>query len=246
MNSKYCVYLTTNKINGKTYVGQHRYRKLYDGYIGSGSYLKKAIKKYGKENFEIEYLETDLTEEEVDWYEKWYINVLNPDYNLQIGGQGARYRDTIASQERRKRLSEISKKRWQDPEYRRNQIEKHTGKPSPKKGKKLEEFCKDPDHFRKQSSESHKGNIPWNKGKKGVIVPWNKGKKTPEATRKKQSEAKLRNPTRYWKGKSFDEAHKQKLRESRKKLVDAFREYQSNGGTLGWLDWNKERKLNGK
>lgn len=245
--NKYCIYLTTNKINGKTYVGQHKYKELYDGYIGSGSYLKKAIKKYGKENFEIEYLETDLTDPaEVDWFEKWYINVLNPDYNLQIGGQGARYRDTIASQEHRKRLSEISKKRWQDPAYRKMVSESRRGKPTGRKGKKLEEFCKDPDHFRKQSSESHKGNIPWNKGMRGVTVAWNKGKKTSEATRKKQAEAKLRNPIRYWKGKKFDEAHKQKLRESRKKLVDAFREYQGKGGALDWFAWNKERKLNGK
>lgn len=29
---------------------------------------------------------------------------------------------------------------------------------------------------RKKMSDSHKGQIPWNTGKKGVITPWNKGK----------------------------------------------------------------------
>lgn len=239
----YCIYLTTNKINGKIYVGQHKYKKLYDGYIGSGSYLKKAIKKYGKENFEIEYLETDLAEDEVDWYEQWYINVLNPDYNLQIGGQGARYRSTIASQEYRLKISNIRKRLWMDPEYRDKVVKAHQH-PTGRRGKKLEEFASNPEEARKNMSLSHIGQTAWNKGIKGPPA-WNKGKKTSDETRKKQSQRKLENPVRYWKGKKFDEAHKQKLRESRKKLVNAFREYQSKGGTLGWLTWNKERKLNG-
>ena len=87
---KYCVYLTTNKVNGKTYVGQHRYNKLYDGYLGSGTLIRRAIAKYGKENFEIEYLETDLSEDEVDWWEQWYIEVLNPYYNISKGKRNER------------------------------------------------------------------------------------------------------------------------------------------------------------
>lgn len=37
---------------------------------------------------------------------------------------------------------------------------------------------------------------------KKVKPGWNKGKKTPASTRKKQREAKLKNPTRYWLGKT--------------------------------------------
>lgn len=48
----YCIYRITNCINGKTYIGKHEYHKTpYDKYMGSGVYLKKAYKKYGKENF---------------------------------------------------------------------------------------------------------------------------------------------------------------------------------------------------
>ena len=46
----YYVYLTTNLINGKKYIGQH-YGELDDYYLGSGSILKKAILKYGRKNF---------------------------------------------------------------------------------------------------------------------------------------------------------------------------------------------------
>jgi group I intron endonuclease len=49
------VYLTTNIINGKKYIGSH-YTSLNDGYFGSGVYIKKALKKYGSENFTREIL----------------------------------------------------------------------------------------------------------------------------------------------------------------------------------------------
>lgn len=43
------VYCTTNLINGKKYIGSHK--DDHPSYLGSGVYLTKAIKKYGKENF---------------------------------------------------------------------------------------------------------------------------------------------------------------------------------------------------
>lgn len=46
------VYITTNKIDGKQYIGSHSANDINDGYLGSGKYIKRAIKKYGKDNFE--------------------------------------------------------------------------------------------------------------------------------------------------------------------------------------------------
>ncbi len=51
------VYLTTNIINGKRYVGDHSTEDIHDGYIGSGKIFTKAVKKYGKKNFRKQILE---------------------------------------------------------------------------------------------------------------------------------------------------------------------------------------------
>lgn len=45
------IYEIKNKINGKVYVGQHSSNEL-GTYWGSGKLIKRAIKKYGLENFE--------------------------------------------------------------------------------------------------------------------------------------------------------------------------------------------------
>jgi group I intron endonuclease len=86
------IYLTTNKINGKKYIGMckntHR-----EKYIGSGKLLKQAIKKYGKENFDRNILQecetfTELSECEIYWI-KFYNAVEDSNfYNLTSGGFG--------------------------------------------------------------------------------------------------------------------------------------------------------------
>ena len=51
------IYITTNLINGKRYIGQHKADKFEGNrYIGSGAILEKAIRKYGKDNFKVEVL----------------------------------------------------------------------------------------------------------------------------------------------------------------------------------------------
>lgn len=58
------VYITTNLINGKQYIGDHTTKKLNDGYLGSGVYLLNAINEYSKENFKREILEFFNTKQE--------------------------------------------------------------------------------------------------------------------------------------------------------------------------------------
>ncbi len=46
------VYITTNLINGKRYLGLCSYgRPNHKRYLGSGKALKRALEKYGRENF---------------------------------------------------------------------------------------------------------------------------------------------------------------------------------------------------
>lgn len=88
----YVIYQTTNKINGKIYIGKHKTANLDDGYLGSGRYLQRAITKYGVDNFTCEVLHLLNSEEEMDAKEREIVNAefLKRDnvYNLKLGGEG--------------------------------------------------------------------------------------------------------------------------------------------------------------
>lgn len=69
------VYITTNLKNGKKYIGSHINNN--PNYLGSGVYLKKAIKKYGKENFIRETLVEVMNIETMKELEVHYIEYYN-------------------------------------------------------------------------------------------------------------------------------------------------------------------------
>lgn len=86
----YYVYRTVNKVNGKYYIGKHK-GEIGDSYLGSGTVIRQAIEKYGKESFEKEELIYCLTEEEANHWEERIVelNINNSDcYNVAPGGQG--------------------------------------------------------------------------------------------------------------------------------------------------------------
>ena len=91
------IYITTNHINGKKYIGQKKYDK-YDHwrtYLGSGILLSRAINKYGRENFSKEIIEECETRDKLNAREKYWISyydAVNSDefYNIASGGDGGR------------------------------------------------------------------------------------------------------------------------------------------------------------
>ena len=96
----YEVYLITNNINGKFYVGvtcrghQERFKEhILDAMNGSSTALHQAIRKYGPSQFSICVLESDVPDNLVDEREMYYIKQYNTfssnsGYNMTEGGGG--------------------------------------------------------------------------------------------------------------------------------------------------------------
>ena len=164
----YCIYRITNLINGKTYIGQHKYKKLDDYYMGSGVYLKKAKKKYGIENFKKEILEFNIPTVELanDW-EQMYILFERAkgkaEYNIADGGagHGGWNKGIPCSEETKRKLSEANKGRKLSEETRKKLSEARKGKKlSEETKRKMSEAMKGKHHteeWKNKHSEAMKG-----------------------------------------------------------------------------------------
>ncbi len=88
---QYTVYKTVNLTNGKFYIGVHKTDNPNDDYLGSGKIIKRAVSKYGEQNFRKEVLFVFATQQEA-WDKENEIveeNRKNPlSYNLRRGGSG--------------------------------------------------------------------------------------------------------------------------------------------------------------
>lgn len=116
MTHRMLVYLITNLINGKHYVGKtvQLLKKRWAGHLsdvrrGSQTHLHSAIRKYGREAFSIIPLVTILASDpQLKELEKFWIHLLNVNdprygYNETLGGDGAL--GCSPSVETRRRLS---------------------------------------------------------------------------------------------------------------------------------------------
>lgn len=88
----YYLYEIKNTITGKIYVGVHETDNLDDGYMGSGTYLRRSISKYGIQNFQKEILQYFSSSEEMYQREREIVNeefLKRKDvYNKNLGGNG--------------------------------------------------------------------------------------------------------------------------------------------------------------
>lgn len=86
----YTVYKITNLVNGKEYIGYHQTNDLEDGYMGSGKLIKRAIVKYGIENFSKEYINIFDNREDAEALEALLVNeeytYREDTYNISLGG----------------------------------------------------------------------------------------------------------------------------------------------------------------
>lgn len=85
------IYRITNTVNNKFYIGkttkslEERFLRHKANHKHGKTYLYKAMRKHGVENFKIEALE--LTED-LDARERFWISELAPEYNMTAGGDG--------------------------------------------------------------------------------------------------------------------------------------------------------------
>ena len=89
------LYIISNIITGDTYVGktqsgfENRFRRhIYAANAGSNTYLHRAIRKYGEENFSTKLLESQVPATLCSVAERNWIEFLKPTYNLTDGGEG--------------------------------------------------------------------------------------------------------------------------------------------------------------
>jgi hypothetical protein len=115
------IYKITNLLNGKFYVGKDS--KNDPKYFGSGIFIKRAILKYGIDNFYKEVIQFCDNLAELNEMEKYWIRELdsrNPKigYNVSEGGDGFNLKDLP-------NYDEIKEKMSNSPHLKKSYIEKY-------------------------------------------------------------------------------------------------------------------------
>ena len=160
--------MVTNKLNGKVYVGSHSWKcdGIDPNYYGSGTAITSAVRKYGKENFQVEVLYYYDTVEECRADEERILTEYNVkdcpySYNMKNSAIGFTSEDM---------------KGENNPQYGKR------GKDSPNYGKHLSEDTK------RKMSESAKGRKLSDATRKKLSQA-NKGKTISDETRQKIARA---------------------------------------------------------
>lgn len=126
------IYITTNLVNGKRYLGLKCFNEKWKDYLGSGIILKQAVDKYGPENFsrniiDIAYSKEELKQKEYEY--SVFFDVVESDdwYNIVYGGGatlGYHFTD-----EQREKISKSLQGREMSEEARKKMSESKKGVP---------------------------------------------------------------------------------------------------------------------
>lgn len=219
------IYITTNLINGKQYIGRKSSEKfLGTNYLGSGVHLKNAINKYGEENFKVEILEEvdskdNLIEREMYWINEYNAVNSNKFYNHSPGGLNEGF---VPGE----------KNLINDPIVKSKMIKSKKGHYPEKHRKAMQEFYKNNPDAPKEWSRKRVENLLNNKEK---YNQW------------------ITNLSKAQTGRTHSEESKEKIRKANtgSKLVnngkiqhwikpDELEEYLNNGYCLGGLPRNRD------
>lgn len=214
----FCVYMHTNKINGKKYIGQTCKNPEYRWNKGKGytesTYFYNAIQKYGWDNFKHEILYENLTLEEANNIEESLINKFNTTnpkngYNLKSGGE-----NNFLTQRVKDKISKANKGRKLTDEHKRKISETNKGR------KRKDITGENNPMFGKHHTEEVKQKI--SKANKGRFIGENHylyGKHLPEDTKQKigiANKGKLAGDKNPMYGKHHSEETKKKISEINK------------------------------
>ena len=201
------IYLATNKINNKKYVGksyssmeERKADHLYSAKTGSRFVFHNAIRKYGWINFEWDVVEENVPDDKLNELEidsiKWFGSKVPHGYNMTDGGEGtlgwepteesrAKMREKATGRkhtnETKKALAEISSNREQTQQAKDKVRKFHTGR------KRSQETVK-------RLSEAQERLNRWRDWESCSSQETRKLPCSPEATARKRSEAMTGHP----------------------------------------------------
>ena len=182
------IYLVTNNVNGKQYVGQ---TIVAGNKVGHGTLMTRAYRKHGKENFTYERICSDIDNKAfLNFAERFWIKVMGSrtpvGYNIEHGGSD---KDKVSDETREKlRISNTGQKHT--PEHIAKVVESIRNR-SPevkqKAGDKLR-GRKRPAHIGEAVKKAHTGKTV-SIETRSKIAEFNKGKVVSEETRLKLSQS---------------------------------------------------------